>query len=188
MTRSWLTKAGLAGVVFNMAAQVRAEEVPVALCVETNVTVFARGESGYHTFRIPSVVATTSGVLLAFCEGRKEHGGDRGAHWTLGGRTLTDQVNECEVVELTGGRLMLNMRNYDKAAKLRQTAVSRDAGKTWQEQRHGGLPLRTRREVTVRIHRVHAGDGRFSRAVVFGEILIPCRASRQGMSSERTVP
>ena len=36
---------------------------------------------------------------------------DNGKTWTLGGSTPQDQVNECEVVELSDGRLMLNMRN-----------------------------------------------------------------------------
>lgn len=44
--------------------------------VET--TVFARGEGEYFTYRIPAVVRTSKGVLLAFCEGRKTGGGDAG--------------------------------------------------------------------------------------------------------------
>ncbi len=60
---------------------------------------------------------------------------DHGATWVLGGRTPNHQVNECQVVELTGGRLMLNMRNYDRAQKCRQTAVSADGGLTWTDQR-----------------------------------------------------
>lgn len=42
------------------------------------VVVFKRGESGYHTFRIPSVIRTDDGALLAFCEGRRESAGDAG--------------------------------------------------------------------------------------------------------------
>ena len=34
--------------------------------------VFRAGEEGYHSYRIPSVIVTTKGTLLAFCEGRKE--------------------------------------------------------------------------------------------------------------------
>jgi len=33
--------------------------------------VYVSGTEGYHTFRIPSVVVTAKGTLLAFCEGRK---------------------------------------------------------------------------------------------------------------------
>jgi sialidase-1 len=61
---------------------------------------------------------------------------DHGVSWKLGGRTPQHQVNECEVVELTGGRLMLNMRNYDRTKRQRQTAVSDDGGLTWRDQKH----------------------------------------------------
>jgi sialidase-1 len=61
---------------------------------------------------------------------------DHGQTWKLGGSTPQHQVNECEVVELTGGRLLLNMRNYDRAQRTRQQAVSIDGGLTWVSQRH----------------------------------------------------
>jgi sialidase-1 len=61
---------------------------------------------------------------------------DHGRTWQLGGTTPQHQVNECEVVELTGGRLMLNMRNYNRSNRARQTAASADGGLTWRDQRH----------------------------------------------------
>jgi len=61
---------------------------------------------------------------------------DYGATWNLGGTTPKDQVNECEVAELSDGRLLLNMRNYDKHQKFRQTATSNDGGVTWTHQKH----------------------------------------------------
>jgi hypothetical protein len=33
--------------------------------------VFLAGEGGYHTYRIPSLIVSPRGTLLAFCEGRK---------------------------------------------------------------------------------------------------------------------
>ena len=33
--------------------------------------LFVKGSEGYHTFRVPSIVVTTDGTLLAVCEGRK---------------------------------------------------------------------------------------------------------------------
>ena len=60
---------------------------------------------------------------------------DQGKTWQLGGSTPRHQVNECEAVELADGRLMLNMRNYDRAQKNRQVAVSDDGGLTWHDQR-----------------------------------------------------
>jgi sialidase-1 len=60
---------------------------------------------------------------------------DHGKSWKLGGTTPKPQVNECEVVELTDGDLLLNMRSYDPAKKARQTARSRDCGLTWDGQK-----------------------------------------------------
>jgi len=40
--------------------------------------VFARGEGGYHTYRIPSLIVTAKGTLLAFAEGRKNGTSDTG--------------------------------------------------------------------------------------------------------------
>jgi sialidase-1 len=61
---------------------------------------------------------------------------DHGTTWRLGGSTPRDQVNECEVAELADGRLLLNMRNYDRAAETRQQARSADGGASWIDQRH----------------------------------------------------
>lgn len=60
---------------------------------------------------------------------------DHGKTWELGGTTPQPQVNECEIVELSNGQLMLNMRNYNNAGKRRQTALSNDGGMTWSNQR-----------------------------------------------------
>ena len=40
--------------------------------------LFTSGEGGYNTYRIPAIIATARGSLLAFCEGRKHGGGDSG--------------------------------------------------------------------------------------------------------------
>jgi len=58
------------------------------------------------------------------------HSDDGGETWQLGGSTPTDQVNECTVAELSKGRLLLNMRNYD-ANRFRRTSTSDDGGGTW---------------------------------------------------------
>ena len=61
---------------------------------------------------------------------------DGGENWELGGRTPKDQVNECTVVELDNGDLLLNMRNYERKDKqARQTAISSDGGLTWINQK-----------------------------------------------------
>ena len=61
---------------------------------------------------------------------------DHGSTWKLGGSTPLDQVNECEVVELSNHSLMLNMRNYDRNMSSRQLAYSDDGGESWKDMQH----------------------------------------------------
>ena len=52
--------------------------VPLAGAEPVQEAVFTAGEGGYHTYRIPSVIVTRNGTVLAFCEGRKSGRGDAG--------------------------------------------------------------------------------------------------------------
>lgn len=56
---------------------------------------------------------------------------DHGKTWNPGGTTPGDQVNECSVAELSNGRLILNMRNYDRSNHCRMISLSDDGGITW---------------------------------------------------------
>lgn len=60
---------------------------------------------------------------------------DHGQTWQLGGTTPNDRVNECQVAELPGAQLVLNMRNYDRSNHCRQVAFSADGGTTWANQK-----------------------------------------------------
>lgn len=40
--------------------------------------IFVSGTQGYHTYRIPALLVTRAGTLLAFCEGRVNDAGDHG--------------------------------------------------------------------------------------------------------------
>jgi sialidase-1 len=84
---------------------------------------------------------------------------DHGKTWKLGGRTPRHQVNECEVVELTDGRLMLNMRNYDRANKKRQIAFSKDYGLTWTDQGFDATLIEPICQASIRRYS-WSGDGR----------------------------
>ena len=57
--------AVLAATVLALAAQAHAVDLE-------QYAVFVSGQGGYHTYRIPSLIATGKGTLLAFCEGRKD--------------------------------------------------------------------------------------------------------------------
>ena len=60
---------------------------------------------------------------------------DHGQTWKLGG-VIRPAVNECQVVELTNGTLLINMRNYDRSQTTRAVATSSDGGMTWSAVRH----------------------------------------------------
>ena len=44
----------------------------------TSVDVLTAGTEGYHTFRIPAIVAASDGSLIAFAEGRRDNRLDPG--------------------------------------------------------------------------------------------------------------
>lgn len=53
----------------------------VSWCADSALTsadVYTAGQDGHHTYRIPAVVRTAKGTVLAFCEGRKNNARDWG--------------------------------------------------------------------------------------------------------------
>lgn len=68
--RSWLCLLLTLGIPLTATA-----EAPDAF---TQTDVFISGAEGYHTFRIPALLVTKKGTLLAFCEGRKTSRSDKG--------------------------------------------------------------------------------------------------------------
>ena len=56
---------------------------------------------------------------------------DGGSSWSIGGTTPQDQVNECSVAEIGKGKLILNMRNYDRTQMNRKISISNDYGESW---------------------------------------------------------
>jgi len=90
------------------------------------VDVYISGQDGYHTYRIPSVIVTPKGTVLAFCEGRKHGRSDSGDIDLLvkrsedGGRSFSKQQivwddgpntcgNPCPVVDQKTGTIWLLM-------------------------------------------------------------------------------
>lgn len=127
------------------------QQVPVASQDRTSppqVDVFQSGKEGYHTFRIPVLLVTPKGTLLAFCEGRKtsraDHGDvdlvlkrstDRGRTWGPlelvyeEGDTATITIgNPCPVVDRDTGIIWLPFCRDNVDVFMTH---SRDDGKTW---------------------------------------------------------
>lgn len=75
---------------------------------------------------------------------------DHGATWSLGGSSPDHRVNESQVVELSNGDLMLNMRNYYDGTRQRQVAISKDGGMTWSNQRHDPALIEPRCQASFR--------------------------------------
>jgi sialidase-1 len=125
--------------------------------------LFVAGEQGYHSYRIPSLIVSAKGTLLAFCEGRKKSRSDTGDIDLLlkrsldGGKTwqpaqvVWDEAkntcgNPCPVVDRQSGVVWLlmthNLGSDNEAAIVDGTSKgsrtvwvtkSGDDGASWSE-------------------------------------------------------
>jgi len=112
------------------------------------VDVFTSGADGYHTYRIPSLIVSRQGTLLAFCEGRKtgrgDHGdidlvvkrsADNGLTWSRletvyeqGGTTKVTIGNPCPVIDDSTGTIWMPFCRDNKQVLITK---STDDGITW---------------------------------------------------------
>jgi sialidase-1 len=112
------------------------------------VDVFVAGQDGYFAYRIPALITSRRGTLLAFCEGRKTSLSDDGDNDLVlrrsfdGGRTWQAQQlvheeggdavitigNPCPVVDPASGRIWLSLNR--KNGKVLVT-WSDDDGTSW---------------------------------------------------------
>ncbi|WP_447037053.1 sialidase family protein [Streptomyces sp. DSM 118878] len=143
------------------------------MTVETSVP-FRAGREGYASFRIPAVVTTASGTVLAFCEGRVGSQEDFGnidvvlKRSTDGGRTWGplqavgkngDDLagNPAPVVLDTGRVLLVQVRNAAAATEdaIRRGTVSAAAGRrVWvQHSDDDGRTWSAPREITGQVKR-----------------------------------
>jgi sialidase-1 len=143
-----LLLAASCGLLVDLAARAEIAET----------TVYQSGQEGYHTFRIPAVVAAQNGELLAFAEGRKNGPADHGdidivvKHSTDGGkswsrlRVVADEWenptakvtigNPVPIVDRTDsghpGRMWLAFTRNNAAVLV---TYSDDNGQTWSKGR-----------------------------------------------------
>lgn len=155
-------------------------------------TLFESGRDGYHTFRIPALVVSLKGTVLALCEARKTGAADHGdldlvlRRSTDGGVTFDPmQVlvndgeqtigNPCAVVDRNTGTIWLAYcRNNREVFVIH----SRNDGRTWSS------PVElTSQVVDPAWHWVGTGPGHGIQ-LTGGRLVIPCWADATPMLGE----
>jgi len=88
--------------------------------------VFISGMGGYHTYRIPAIVVTNAGTILAFCEGRKNSAADDGDIDLVLRRSLDNGQTwtDTQIVYEEGGSAEITIGNPCPV-------VDRDTGTIW---------------------------------------------------------
>lgn len=170
--------------------------------------VFVAGTEDYHTFRIPSVIVSAKGTLLAFCEGRKSNRSDTGnidlvlRRSTDGGKTWGPlQIvwddgpntvgNPCPVVDRKTGTIWLPItRNLgsdkqsdivggtSKGTREAWITKSTDDGLTWSK------PIDITAQVKAPNARWFATGPGVGIQLRSGRLVIPCDFSVAGKTVE----
>ncbi len=167
-----------------------------------NTDVFVSGREGYHTYRIPALLVTKKGTLLAFCEGRKATRSDSGDIDLLVkrskdfGKTWSNQKivwddrentcgNPCPVVDRETGTIWLLMtwnRGDDRESAIKKN-TSRDTRRVWVcRSNNDGLTWSKPKEITATAKRPEwrwyaTGPGvgiQLQKGPWKGRMVIPC--------------
>jgi len=160
--------------------------------------VFASGTQGYHTYRIPAIVLSNQGTLLAFCEGRKTSASDAGdidlvlrrsmdggKNWARmqlvyeeGGTAKITIGNPCPVVDRQTGTIWLPFcRNNDRVFITKST----DDGQTW------APPVEITKDVKKPDWEWYATGPGHGIQLSTGRLLIPCDHRLRGKSGGEKV-
>ncbi|MFO1023503.1 MAG: sialidase family protein [Planctomycetales bacterium] len=155
------------------------------------LNLWTSGQEGYHTYRIPALLVTPRGNVLAFCEGRKtsqqDHGDvdllmkrstDGGRTWSAhqivheeGGDAKITIGNPCPVADPKTGTIWLPFTRYDNKAVFLTTST--DDGLTWSTPRD----IKARKVTKPDWNWVATGPGIgviLTRGPHAGRIVIPC--------------
>ena len=162
----------------------------------TQTDLFIGGQQGYHTYRIPAMIVSARGTLLAFCEGRRHSRSDTGDIDLIlkrsfdGGQTweptqtvvtepATTCGNPCPVVDRTTGTIWLpfcknladgpeSMIRDGKAPRTVWLTHSDDDGATWAE------PIEITPAVKKPFWTWYATGPTHGIQLANGRLLIPC--------------
>jgi sialidase-1 len=176
----------------------------------SRVDVFEAGKDGYHTFRIPSLIASPRGTLIAICEGRKHGRGDsgdidlvmkrsfdNGATWTpmqvIDDDSENTTGNPTLVIERKSGTIFLlltrnpgNYRESDIVDGLTVTSrtvwlmKSGDDGASWSK------PVEITRSVKKPEWRWYATGPGVGIQLKNGRLVVPCNHSEAGTRVSRS--
>lgn len=203
--RKWIPLTIVLSLLFmntgrsNVCAQ---DTKPPALQSVTKNVVFQRGDGGYHSFRIPALIMSTKGTLLAFAEGRKNNLSDSGnidlvlkrsldngktwsklsVLWNDGENTCG---NPCPVVDQSTGRIWLPLtwnhgKDHEKQIKDKTSRDTRRVYMSYSDD--DGVTWKTPYEITKSTKKPEwtwyatgPGNGiQLTRGAHKGRLVIPC--------------
>lgn len=177
--------------------------------------LFKKGDYGYHTFRIPALVQTKSGAILAFAEARRNSGSDTGdidlvmKRSTDGGKTWSEMMmvwddaenvcgNPSPVVDSRSGRIILTMtwnngKDPEKNIHAKTSIDTRRVFVTFSDDE--GLSWSTPREITSQAKSSEwqwyatgpCHSIQLQKGAHKGRIVVPCDHSKTGEGSNSHV-
>jgi len=168
----------------------------------SGVTVYRAGHDGYFAYRIPALLRTPKGTLLAFAEARRNSRSDSGDIDTVvkrsddGGKTWSSQRliadqgadtigNPCPLVERRTGTILLPLTANPGASNKNDLIAERGTRTVWiTESRDDGLTWSAPREISSQVKKAdwtwYATGPGVGIQLKDGRIVIPCNHRIRG--------